>query len=178
MNRKGAIELSANFIIVIIISMVILASGVGLFFKLKNNAQQYVDTLDSQTEDKLKSMMLSNNYKVAVYPQDAKISTNDAALVGVGIKNNYPMEKTFTLAVKSVKKYTDAKPEGIAVTNLPSFYSITNPPTLKIGPNTQAVKGVLLKMPDSEEGEYVYTIEVTVAGESIPYGVVQVYVQN
>ena len=71
MNRKfkrGAIELSANFLVIIIISIVVLAGGLTLFFKLKDSTQKYVNDLDSQTQDKLKSMMLSNNYRVAVYP--------------------------------------------------------------------------------------------------------------
>ncbi|HEY9702965.1 MAG TPA: hypothetical protein V6C58_10990 [Allocoleopsis sp.] len=184
MNRKGAIELSANFIIVMIISMVILAGGLGLFFKLKNSAQQYVDTLDGQTESKIKSIMLNNNYRVAVYPQDPNIEPNNAEMIGIGITNIYPEQKTFTIELSKVTYYAKDNVDGVVLSDtnaLKDYYDISST-SLTIGPNTQVVKGVLLKMPEGvKRGQHVYTITVrdsSASPSSQAYGVVQVYATN
>ena len=94
-HRKGAIELSANFIVVIIISFVILVGGISIFFKLKASAQNYVDTVDKQTQDNIKSIMLSNNYRVAVYPRDLTLKSGDGEQVGIGITNIDDVAKDF-----------------------------------------------------------------------------------
>jgi hypothetical protein len=184
MNRKGAIELSANFIIVMIISMVILAAGIGLFFKLKNNAQQYVDTLDGQTESKIKSIMLNNNYRVAVYPQDPEIEPNDAVMIGIGITNIYPEEKTFSVTLSKVTYYSKDNVDGAVeddINALKEYHEISSP-TVTIAPNTQIVKGMLLKMPQGvQRGQHVYTITVkdmSASPSSQAYGVIQVYATN
>jgi len=192
MNRKqnkGAIELSANFIVIIIISIVILAAGLGLFFKIKANAQSYVDTLDGQTQDKLKSMMLSNNYRVAVYPGDIDLGSGDAQLVGVGITNIYDSRTNFTVNIDNtngVKYYSTPTSSGInpapRYTDVKTFYSISGY-SVDVDPKSQVTKGILIRMPDTHKGQYVYTVRISSnATASAPansnYGTVQVYVYN
>jgi hypothetical protein len=177
MNKRAAIELSANFLVIIIISIVILAAGITLFFKLKGNAQAYVDKLDSQTEDRIKSMMLSSDQRVIVYPGSISLSPNDAKLVGLGIMNINTDDRKFTVDI-TVKHYATAD----ATSDSPSgtFYDIA-PGDISIPANTQVVKGILLRMPkDASKGEYVYTITVTdiTTLPETSYGVVQVYAQN
>ena len=184
MNRKGAIELSASFIVIMVISSVIVVGGLGLFFKLKNIAQQYVSTIDSQTESKIKSIMLNNNYRVAVYPQDPVINPNDAVMIGIGITNINPDVKTFEVKLASVKYYAKDDVTGSLVasnanpTDLLKYYEISGS-TISIAANTQAVKGMLLKMPEGKpKGQYVYTITTKIVGDINNYGVVQVYATN
>jgi len=183
MNRKfkrGAIELSANFLVIIIISIVVLAGGLTLFFKLKDSTQKYVNDLDSQTQDKLKSMMLSNNYRVAVYPSDLELGTGDAKLVGIGITNNYPgpSPTTFDIAI-SVKYHSDPTASGgPPVHSLETDFYDMSSYTISIEPTAQVTKGILIKMPDSTSGQYVYTITVTNRGTTEKYGTVQVYVYH
>jgi len=183
MNRKfkrGAIELSANFLVIIIISIVVLAGGLTLFFKLKDSTQKYVNDLDSQTQDKLKSMMLSNNYRVAVYPSDLELGTGDAKLVGIGITNNYPdlPSTTFDIVI-SVKYHSDPTAGGGSPANFleAKFYDMSSY-TVSIEPTVQVTKGILIKMPDSTPGQYVYTITVKKSGSTENYGTVQVYVYH
>jgi len=94
-GKRAAIELSANFIVVIVISIVILAGGLTLFYKLRDNAQSYVDAIDSQTDDQLKSMMLSNNYKVAIYPNDITLDNGESQMIGIGVMNDGDSEANF-----------------------------------------------------------------------------------
>jgi hypothetical protein len=178
-HRKGQIELSANFIIVIVISIIIVVGGLAMFFKMKGKAQTIVDTLDSQTEDRIKSMMLSGTEHVAVYPSDPTIGPGDAKLVGVGVTNNFDNETNFTVAVTGIQRYTKANPDGEIAPGAVSKYSEISSPKLKLAPHSQGVKGVLLRMPENVKGQYVYTIQIdTVTTPVTHYGVVQVYVNN
>ncbi len=188
LKRKGAIELSANFIVVIIISLIIVVGGLTMFFKMKNNAQSYVDALDSQTEDRIKSMMLSGTDRVAVYPIDFTIGSNDAKMVGVGITNIHsgPNPTLFKVEITNVQMYTDIKavPEGTPVVKSllvpPSKYYDMTPNALSINPHDQKVKGILIKIPKgSIKGQYVYTLNVTAdksdgSGYN-EYGILQVF---
>jgi hypothetical protein len=183
-NRKGAIELSANFIVVIVISVVIVIGGLALFFKMKNTAQGYVDTLDSQTQANIKSMMLNSNYRTVVYPSDLVIKNGGAEMVGIGITNIYLDSTDFNVELISVKRYissTSAPDIKIPGGDISTYRKISSN-TISIQSNSQDTsKGMLLMMPkDSEKGQYVYTINVTasVNGVNEPYGTLQVYVNN
>jgi len=187
-HRKGQIELSANFIIVIIISIIIVVGGLVMFFKMKNNAQSIVTTLDSQTQDRIKSMMLSGTEHVAVYPSDPTIGTGDSQLIGVGVTNNFDVETNFTVDVIKVERYIKDAAVGVSLatsTNMANYRDI-NSPKLKLAPHSQEVKSILIKMPDSIKGQYVYTIQInntiprtlTTPQTTSQYGIVQVYANN
>ncbi len=182
MNRKGAIELSANFIIVIIISLVVVIGGLSIFFKMQKNLEDSAKIMDQQTEENIKQMMLSNSYHVAVYPNDPIIKNGDAVLVGVGITNilTDPDGKTFNVDVSDVTYYETSTSPPDSKTDKSSYYDISSTkPTIATG--EQVVKGVLLRMPKgAAKGQYIYTITIkdTTADPTENYGVVQVYASN
>ena len=178
----GAIELSANFIIVIVISSVIVIGGLALFFKMKNSAQQYVDTLDAQTEDNIKSVMLSSGGRVAAYPKDIALSSGKAQMVGVGLTNINAQETKFNINIDSVKYYTKENPQGEKLSDetgyTPADYYTMNSGDITIASGEQAVKGILIRMPkNAQNGQYVYSI-VVYDDKGSQYGVMQVYVDN
>jgi uncharacterized protein (UPF0333 family) len=175
-NRKGAIELSVNFIIVIILSIVVLVSGLTLFFRMMSDVQTTVGTLDIQTKANIKNMMLSNNYRTAVYPTDEEIPNNDAQLFGVGITNIYDEKTNFTIMLSSVKYYARTA-VGELKNPVSNYYNITSGGKVEVAPHDQVVKEILLKMPKgSLKGQYVYTISVVNGTNS--YGTLQVYIIN
>ncbi|MGV8086083.1 MAG: hypothetical protein ACP5N1_00495 [Candidatus Woesearchaeota archaeon] len=178
MRRKGAIELSANFLVVIIISLIVVVGGLALFFNLKNNLDDYKGALDSQTEENIKQMMLSNSYRVAVYPSDLKISNGDSALVGVGVTNinSNPME--FDVKVMEIKHYITSTDDGTILPTTNGYVSMVAG-NMKLAGGSQGVKGILLKIPgNAAKGQYVYTIKVLNFANTDVYGTVQVYVTN
>jgi len=179
-RRKGQIELSANFIIVIIISIIIVVGGLAMFFRMIKNAKPVVDALDSQTEERIKSMMLSDNEDVVVYPSDPVIGPGDAKLVGVGVTNNFDNEQTFSVDLISVQIYKKDNPVGepaITDANTLKTYMEMTSTNLELAPHSQGVKGMLLRMPSSVKGQYVYTIKITNSTGTV-YGIVQVYANN
>ncbi len=176
MNTKAAIELSVNVIVVIVISVVIIVAGFALLAKMRSGAQNYVDTVDSQTQEKIKAMMLNSDQRVAVYPRDLTLSRGDSQLVGVGISNDANTKDNFTIDA-SACKYFDSAGKEIATgcgTN------IQIQPVAKIdvdvGAKSQESKGILFSVAKSApSGEYVYTISVK-NSTSADYGVSKVYI--
>jgi len=127
-------------------------------------------------------MMLSSTYDLAIYPTEFTITNGNAKLFGVGIKNTYEYEGTFTITLATVKRYDS--PDTPGSTDLSAGhkddYSQISSDSIKIPTNSQVTKGVLLKMPTgATKGEYVYTINVkNGTGITTSYGNLQVYVHN
>jgi len=187
-NRKGQLELSANFIVVIIISIVILVGGLALFYNILGWGNTIKANVDKQTQDNIKSMMLSNNYRVAVFPQDGTIYNGKSLQIGIGVTNIYDVKKVFDLSFK-VKRYTKAVPDGESVvppediSSYVDLYADASENQMSIGPSQQAVKGLLLKMPkNAVKGQYKYIINVTTTDISnsdvTAYGVMEIYINN
>jgi len=179
-NTKGAIELSANFIVIILISIVVLVGGLALFFKMSSNLKGTVETLDSQTEDNIKSVMLSNNYRVAVYPTDLTIGVGDSQMVGLGIVNIFdqPDSRDFTISV--VPTCYDKSGISYSCPIDEVFYTLTSP-GVSTKPKEQIVKGILLTVPKTgiNKGQIVYTISVATddgSGNKVSFGKTQAYI--
>lgn len=180
MNRKGAIELSANFIVVIVISIVILVGGIALFYKIYHVADDNKDAISAQIEEDIKSMMLQSGARVAVYPRELTLDIGGSDAIGLGITNIYGEQKIFTMIV-DVTYFADSETPGRHIEGEESlkFYS-TKPGALNavIAPGDQKVSTIILNIPKgSSKGQYIYTIAVTENDNAdVVYDNVQVYV--
>jgi len=187
MHKKAAIELSINFIVVIIISIVIIGMGFVLFFSLKSKAVAYVNDLDNQQQDQLKSFMLSETRNVGVFPQNFQLSKGDSKLIGLGMVNNGDEKQNFY--IKTNVDYTSdsetlqgSSGEIEVIFNNISAYGISQ----GVNPKDLSSKGLLIKMAKTARtGEYIITLNIynasgTVAnvGSLPPYSTVKVYIYN
>ncbi|HIH31260.1 TPA: hypothetical protein HA235_00985 [Candidatus Woesearchaeota archaeon] len=193
-HKKAALELSANAIVIIIISIVILGSGIAIFYNIKNNAEDKIRDMDQRTQDQIKALMLSNNYKVSVYPNTLKLNNGDAESVGLGIQNNEQETLDFKLEedIENLMIKYYAKPES-PVEEYPNtgmkYLYMETLGGLMIADNLKAkgvyIRTLLVKMPkDAKKGEYVITLSIqsrkTVGGGYITndYDTVQIFVIN
>ena len=184
MNRKGQLELSANFIVIIVLSIIILVGGLALFYRMIHNAQNTVGKLDDQTEQMIKDMMTDSD-RTAVYPTEASITNGDSALIGIGITNIYNEEVNFNVKLISVIRYTTTNIDGTPMASespplgtLSDYNDIISGP-ISIAPHEKVVKGMFLKMPkDAQQGQYTYTIAIRNSTHTDDYGLVQVIVNN
>jgi hypothetical protein len=85
-NKKG-IELSINFVVMLIIALVVFGMGIVLFTKFFQEAENIRDNLDDQTRNELEAQMMSSSEKMVVYPTSLTIRKGKADVVGVGILN-------------------------------------------------------------------------------------------
>jgi hypothetical protein len=182
MNRKGQLELSANFIVIIIISIIILVGGLALFYRMIHSAQTTVSTLDDQTEQMIKDMMTDSD-RTAVYPAEMDLTDGDSILIGIGITNIYNEEVDFTVKLISVVRYANATVAGTTLADesnpgIANYNEIVST-RISILPHDKFVKGMFLKMPKgASPGQYTYTIAIRNSTQTNNYGLVQVIVNN
>lgn len=190
MNRKGAIEFSANVLVVIIISCVILALGLMLFFNLKSNSQNYVDTIEDQTAQQLKALMLSDNTRVAIYPNDITVSPGKSVMTTIGVTNSMQNQQNFfsqDTDEMSVLYYSTPQSEPVVVTSRFKGAIVGGSNNLEFGSipaGEQEYKNLLIRMPKNlQKGQYVVTINIinsstsTCSQSCTTYAKVKLYLQ-
>jgi hypothetical protein len=84
--KKGAIQLSLNFLVVIILSLAILTAGILLLKVFIGGAQEIQADLDSETESRMQAL-LDSGQKVVIPFSRQTITRGDSHLFGVGVLN-------------------------------------------------------------------------------------------
>jgi hypothetical protein len=190
MRKKAAIELSANFIVVIVISIVILSAGLIIFTKFLGGGKTYVDTIEDQTKSQLRSLMTANNDKLALYKNSITLNGKGSDIVTLGVTNVLGNASYFKFSVKSVKYYIDLNNE-IDITNThgwqfgqdKNIYSNSNGTLGIVRATEQAYKNILVKMPkDAQSGNYIVTFLVQSCDQNytscVDYGVTKLYINK
>lgn len=102
-SKKAAINLSVEFLVVIVISLVILGMGVTLLYKFLGGAEDIKAELDKKTEDELRRLLIDEGKKVALPLHLAELSPGERHIFGLGILNVENEEKSFFMRVEGVK---------------------------------------------------------------------------
>ena len=176
MNRK-AIELSINFLVIVIISLVILSSGILLVRKYFSTAQEIQLQLDDQTEANIEEL-LDEGERVALPLKRKTIPAGEADIFGLGVLNINPGATTaFSVNIEFnelVKKNKDVlepgqlgyDPQGWLLFEQDGF-TLDFKDSKKI-PIRVAVPGGVLS------GTYIYNVVVLVGPQK--YGLTKMYV--
>lgn len=99
MKNKGSIQLSMNFIVVIVISMVILSLGIVLvknFFR--ETQEEYAKISQQQHEEIINSLRGDNIVSIPFNSLDLRVGETD--VVGVGILNLLNTDTNFRITVE------------------------------------------------------------------------------
>jgi len=201
---RAQIELSVNTIVIIVVSMAIVTTGIVMLYKFQKGLTNTAYTLDKQTEDLLKSLMLKNNYNVAAYPQYVTIAPGGNAFIGLGIANSMDNKQTFQIVINgpsvtlyriysnpvTTKIFSGSDPWVTDMTSQKSNIRV-NPTgwSHDLNAKDQVTNAILVNMPrNAERGEYEITISVkhaNITGTCIPappctvastYGLAKIYV--
>ena len=84
-RSKQGIELSVNFIVMLLLAIVMFGFGLYMLGKMMSQASEVSQTLDLDTEEYLKNVAMTG--KVALYPETAEVKSGSTKIVGFGIKN-------------------------------------------------------------------------------------------
>lgn len=99
-SKKGAVELSMSMLVIIILSMVILAGGIGLLFKFIDKAETIKGDLDAQTKEEIDRAATDGGQQVALPRNRVTLQRGDSHIFGVGVLNTRPREGSFTIQVE------------------------------------------------------------------------------
>jgi hypothetical protein len=178
MQKRAAIGLSINMIVMIIISIVILASGIVLLRSFVTGADNLKDQLDQRTQDRL-SELLTDQGKTIAFPFYTKnIRRGDSHVYGIGISNIQNVPVTFMLVIDTIK-FIDSSGQELDSNSVLDFSKWARwdrePFTIREGDIVK--KTILVEIPkNANPGTYVFRARVNYLdqdGDNQPYGTKQ-----
>src|SRR3989344_8163548 len=99
-DTKGAIELSMNMLVMIIISIVILTGGMVLLYKFIGGAEDIKSQLDTRTDSELERLLVDQGKQVALPLHTATVTRGESHVFGIGILNIGSVGNEFLLRVE------------------------------------------------------------------------------
>ena len=152
-NKKG-IELSINFLVVIIISMAMLGMAIIFFNKFFAGAQRIQENYDKQTEQELEALLVAG-HKVAIPFTRKEVVAGKTAVFGLGILSVSPDETEFYVEVECSKLIKeDGSTESCNLENDPLW---TEMHVLRNNQNTK-IPIAVSTVKDDERGTYVFNV--------------------
>ena len=173
MNKKAAIELSVNFLVIIIISLVVLSSAILITRQIFKGATELKATLDTQTESQIEAL-LNEGRPVAVAFNRKEIARGEHSVFGVGVLNLLE-PGTFNLFVV-FKNAFDSAEEEISCSDC-SGWLLYDEDAFELGTNGENKIAVLIGVPkDAAIGTYIFDVKAEMDGAS--YGDLQkIYIE-
>ena len=165
MMKKGALDLSINIIVIVIISMVILTSGITLLYKFIGQAEEIKADLDQRTEDELERLLVDQGKQVALPFYSANLFPGDSKVFGLGILslslNNFKLDIQLSKAVDD---------EGVDITERERIraesWLLYPTEEMRFEENEHKKIGILVKVSDEAvKGEYIFNVKVLKPGE-------------
>ena len=98
-RSKKALELSINFLVVVILGLAMLSMGIIAFNKFFKGAESIKQRYDAQTESQLEAL-LSSGEKVAIPFTKKNVIAGESAIFGIGILNILGKEQLFVVDVR------------------------------------------------------------------------------
>lgn len=159
-NKQAAIELSMNFLVVIIISLVILAGGISLLYKFIASGEDTIIGIDDQTRMQIEQLL--DDGSVVAMPYAAKtLKRGEDFVFGLGVLNikDTPDDAKLTFAVE-VTEPGDS-PLSLLFDSAP----------FGLEKNQKHTQGILISVPPTApSGTYIFDVKVSIKGEDDPYG--------
>ena len=164
-NKKAAIGLSINTIVVIIISLVILGGGIAFLNKLIGGAEDIKLKMDLKTDQQLEYLLVDQGKQVALPLHRATVERGDNHVFGIGILNIDPEVNSFSIEV-SLSKLLDSGGKETALSNSEKFAIIEesvlfNTEPLIIEESEHHKEAILVTIPTNKpSGTYIFNAKV------------------
>jgi len=184
MNKKAAIGLSINTLVVIIISLVILAGGISLLYKFIGGADDLKSQLDEQTKAELERLLVNQGKQVALPLHVADVYSGEQHVFGLGILNigGEDIGNQFSIMV-GLSKATDGQNNEItlSVKDDAEQWYLFEKETMIIEEGEHRKESIHVSVPnDALKGQYIFNVKVlhTPGDEDAQYGNTQKFYVN
>ena len=152
MTKKASIELSMNFIIVIILSMIILSAGVALTVKIFNDSKDIYELVNQKTNEAIQNSLRQGEI-VSIPFSSETAGRGENADFGLGVQNVLGKKNEFRINITPLR----TKPENMT-TSLTLMY---NKNTFELEDNNNKISNIIVSIPkNAENGLYTYTVRV------------------
>lgn len=176
MNRKAALGLSIELLVVIIISLVILGAGIAFLYQIIGGAEDLKDQLDERTAQELERLLVDQGQQVALSRHAATLFPGESKVFGLGILNTRT-EETFTITVELSKaldaegtvRYDDENPDT-SVKKMVRRWLLYNTAEFQLKENEHRAEAILVSLPnDAAKGTYIYDV-IVLDSAGLQYG--------
>ena len=162
MQKKGAIGLSMNVIVVIIISLVILGMGVTMLYSFIGGASDIKTKLDARTDAELERLLVNQGQMVALPLHVADIERGDLHIFGIGILNIGDVGNEFFVTVELSNAYNEEDVDITTEVDVSTWVEFNNEVVhIQEGDNVKEVIGITVPK-DATKGQYVFTAKVAI----------------
>lgn len=165
MNKKAAIELSVNFIVVIILSLVIVSSGIYVISKFFTESEKLQGTIQDATESEIESL-LAPGQQVAIIKNRKSISGGNNDYFNLIVLNIRGEKTDFNVDITFNKAYDSSNNEiSILADDAEKWLHYISDFSLD---NNKAKKLSIFVAVDksAKKGEYIFDVDVKQTGES------------
>ncbi|MBI2129178.1 hypothetical protein HYU07_02970 [Candidatus Woesearchaeota archaeon] len=157
-NKKG-MELSINFIVMLILAIVVFGLAVTLTYRFMQQAYATQKDLDQQTRAQILDA-LDTGSKVAVIPNSINVRAGKSDVAGIGIRNILDSGDTFSISVKW-DAAIDEKGETISTATEATTKWFVYPTTKTIKKFERDIARVAFNIPGgAKAGTYIYNVMV------------------
>ncbi|MBN2142624.1 hypothetical protein JW711_04810 [Candidatus Woesearchaeota archaeon] len=156
-ERKAALELGVNFIVVMIISIILLGMGFYLVSQGANAWADYDAKMQAYHESQIRTSLAKTGQLVFVYPGTETVQRGKGALFTVGINNELGVEGKFRVVVKQPASTMD-------LNNKVLYFS----DKISISNNQPGFTPVKITLaPDGNKESYIFNVCVYKEGQSL-----------
>jgi hypothetical protein len=174
MNRKAAIGLSINTLVVVIISLVVLGGGITLLYKFIGGAEEIKGELDQKTKTELERLLVDQGKPVALPLHVAYVNRGEQHVFGIGILNIGGVGDDFNIEVE-LSKVLDETETEISVST--GSWLLYNTKSIKILEGEHVSESILVNVPKTApNGQYIFSVRIN--SESKQYGNTQKFYVN
>jgi hypothetical protein len=168
-NKRGSIALSIETIVIVIISLVILTSGIVLLKSFISGAEQTQTLLDQKTEAELERLLVDEGKQVALPRNVVSLERGMSHIFGVGIlntdsektKDKFKIELSLNRAVDVSNQPLEANP---SITENWFLYD-NSAFSLSLWENRKESLSVTIPK-DAPSGEYIFDVKI-LCGENV-----------
>ena len=158
MRSKRGIELSMNFIVVLIISIVLFAFGIRFIYKLVSDTQDFAGMTFDQLDSAISDLICESSDRVCITGDQKEVRRDQITVFGIKI-NNVLDSQNFDITV------TRPSPGGYTKTNKEIFGDKIDwkPKTrsVYIASNEEMKVGIGIYVPKtSVSGTYIFNVEI------------------
>ncbi len=166
MNSKGAIELSVNMLVIIILSMVIFLGGVALLYKFIGGASDVQEDLDQRTKEELERLLIDEGKQVALPLQSAVLHAGEQEIFRLGIlnigeENPFKVEITLSKYINVEKHDQTNQIEQLSAGINPTTWFLYNKNSFLLKQNEAHTELLMVEVSKSApKGQYIFLVQV------------------
>ena len=179
MLKKGVLDLPVNMLVVIIISIVILTSGMALLFQFIEGAENIKVDLDLRTKEELQRLLVEQGKQVALPLHEAIVPRGESHVFGLGILNSGSNgEEEFHLTLELAKVTDDFNHDITAEVdrNEVKDWLLYDKDPLVITENDHREEPILVHVDkNAVKGTYLFHVRVLLANQQ-QYGNLQTFI--